>query len=578
MNIYRGIGASEGVAFGKALKVNSAFMNYPRIHLETDELIPREIERVKTAQDKTEQQIAKIMEQSTDVLNEEMNAVFAGYQMFVRDKRFVPAIEKKIIKQKINAEWALINVLGELEDQFKYIPDPYIRSRFEDIRQLGKRLMNNLLAKSEMDLSYLKEPVIIVCEDISPADAFHLNSENILGIVTELGGLTSHSSILARAMNIPAVVGVQKITSRLLDETSLILDGLSGEVIENPSDEVIQAKLNKKEQFNFFQNKLRELTHKDCTLADGKIVSLAANLDFMEELPLIEELNIPMVGLIRTEFLFYHEDNIPDEEEQLKTFLKIAQQCPQKTLTIRTWDIGADKTSKLFTELLNEANPALGLRAIRLCLKYPDVFRSQIRAIIRASEHNPINLMIPMVTRLDEIIKTKSIILEEQINLEISGENLRIGCMVETPSSAFIVDDMMDLVDFISIGSNDLIQYALAVDRMNEHVADLFAPFHPAILKMLEKIVSAANRRKKDVSICGELAADPIMQMFLIGIGEITFSMSPNKILKTKHILSKVDSRTCKKIAFQFISKHSLEESNLYVEELRNQYLDNIEL
>ncbi|MCP4296333.1 MAG: phosphoenolpyruvate--protein phosphotransferase [Proteobacteria bacterium] len=579
MNIYHGIGASEGVVIGAVLKINSSFVNYPRVHLTDKEQISFELERVKNAQDITEQQINSVMKSSADLLGEEINEVFTGYQMFVRDKRFVPAIEKQITSLNINAEWALINVLTELEGQFKNIADPYIRSRYDDVRQLGKRLMENLMSKPQLDLSHLDSPVIIICEEISPADAFHLNTKYILGIATELGGETSHSSILARAMNIPAVVGVKKILTRVLDETRIILDGLSGEIIVDPTEEIIKQKLDKKEQFNFYQGQLQELVNEDCKLADGKEIALAANLDFLEEIDQVIGLRIPAIGLVRTEFLFLHENSIPGEDEQYNTFKKIITDCNQIPVAIRTWDIGADKTSKLFTDLNNEANPALGLRAIRLCLKHPKVFRTQIRAIVKASKHGPIALMLPMITRLDEIIETKSIVQEEQINLGISdNSNLTIGCMVETPSSTYIVDDILDLVDFISIGSNDLIQYALAVDRLNEHVADFFAPFHPAILKMLEKIIIAANRRKKPVSICGELAADPIMQMFLIGVGDITFSMSPNKTLRSKRILGKVDSKTCKKITFQFISKHSLEESNLYVEQLREKYLDAIEL
>ena len=578
MNIYRGIGASEGVVMGPVLIISPSFVNYPRIHLTDDWQVEAELKRVKKAQALTEEQIKQVMENSINILGSELNTVFSGYQMFVRDKRFVPAVEKQINSRKINAEWALINVISELEEQFNNIPDPYIRSRFDDIRQLGKRLMENLMSKPQLDLSHLEAPVIIVCEEISPADAFHLHSKYILGIVTELGGQTSHSSILARAMNIPAVVGVKKIISRVRDNTQMILDGIAGEVIIDPGEKMIREKLDKKEQFNFYQTKLQELANKECLLKDGKQINLAANLDFLEEIEHIKKINIPSIGLVRTEFLFLPENTIPKEEEQYLTFKKIVTDCRDIQITIRTWDIGADKTSSLFAELANEANPALGLRAVRLCLKHPQIFRSQIRAIIRASAHGHISLMLPMISRLDEIIESKAIILEEQKNLGLEETNLEVGCMIETPSSIYILDDILDLVDFISIGSNDLIQYALAVDRLNEHVADLFAPFHPAILKMLESIIITANRRKKPVSICGELAADPIMQMFLIGVGDITFSMSPNQILRSKRILSKVDSNTCKKITFQFISKHSLDESNRYVHDLNKKYLDEIEL
>ena len=574
MNIYKGIGVSDGVAIGKVLKINSAYVNYPRIQLDSEDKIPVETRRIKEAQISVEQQLDAITMQSVEILPEEINSVFSSYKMFIRDKNFVPAIETKIREQQINAEWALIIVLAELEKKFKIIPDPYIRARYDDIRHLGERIMNHLLQKPHLDLSQLKEPVVVVCHDISPADSFHLAQAKVLGIVTELGGTTSHSSILARAMNIPAVVGVQNITLRLLDNQQVILDGNLGEVIEEPSDELIKTKLDKKERHKLYQANLRKLTDKECVLADGTKVDLAANLDFLSELQIINDLKIESVGLIRTEFLFIIDEAFPDEDQQFELYKHVIEEIGHKEITIRTWDVGGDKPTHAFPELSSEVNPALGLRAIRVCLKYDHIFRPQVRAIIRASKISKIKLMIPMVTRIDEVIKTKSIIEEELNQLGSDGVNLEIGCMIETPASAFIIEDFLDLIDFISIGSNDLIQYALAVDRMNDHVADLFAPFHPAILKMLEKIIISANRMGKYVSICGELAADPIMQMFLLGIGNVVFSMSPNQVLYTKSVLRKVDRATCKKIAFQFMNKHSYEENNQYVQQLKEQYIE----
>ena len=574
MNIYKGIGVSDGVAIGKVLKINSAYVNYPRIQLDSEEKIPPEIKRIKDAQLAVEEQLDNIMNQSIDIIPEDMISVFSSYKMFLRDKKFVPAIEKKIVELQINAEWALIYVIADLDKQFSLIQDPYIRSRFDDIRQLGERFMNQLLQKPHLDLSQLKEAVIIVCHDISPADSFHLAEAKLLGIVTELGGTTSHSSILARAMNIPAVVGVQDVTIRIQDDQQIILDGTNGEVIEEPSEEIIKQKLDKKERFAFYQSRLTELTDSDCVLSDGQKIDIAANLDFLSELKMINKLNIGSIGLIRTEFLFLIEDSFPDEEQQFLLYKRIIEETDYKPITIRTWDVGGDKPTFAFPELIDEVNPALGLRAIRVCLKYQDIFRTQIRAILRASELSQIKMMIPMVTRIDEVIKAKSIIEEEKQATGIKGDNLEIGCMIETPASAFIIEDLLDLIDFISIGSNDLIQYALAVDRMNEHVADLFAPYHPAILKMLEKIVTSANRMNKYVSICGELAADSILQMFLLGVGNVTFSMSPNHVLQTKSVLRKVDRTTCKKIAFQFMNKHSYEENDQYVQQLRRQYME----
>lgn len=576
MNIYRGIGVSDGVAIGKALRINSAFVNYPRIELDCENSVVVEIDRIRNAQAAVESQLDETMEQSAAIISEELRTVFASYKLFIRDKRFIPAIEERVRRDKINAEWALIYVIADIEKQFKTIQDPYIQSRFNDIRQLGERLMNNLLQKPFLDLSQLKQQVIIVCHDISPADSFHLARANILGIVTELGGITSHTSILARAMSIPAVVGVQDATLRLVDDDLIILDGHSGEVIDQPNDEIINEKLNKLERISFYQNELQKLADTDCELSDGHKVDIAANIDFLSELKQLGALNIPSVGLIRTEFLFLLDESFPDEDEQFSLYQQIVEDAGHKPVTFRTWDIGGDKPIKMFRELTDEANPALGLRAIRVCLKYDDLFRSQIRAIIRVSQKSPINLMIPMVTRIDEVLRSKSIINEEFAALDIPSNNLRIGCMIETPASVFIVDELLDQLDFVSIGTNDLIQYALAVDRLNENVADMFNPFHPAILSMLEKVVTTANRLNKDVAICGELAADPVLQMFLLGIGDVTFSMSPNHVLRTKKILKKVDSATCKKIAFKFMNKHSFVESNQYVQQLKDQYLEEI--
>jgi phosphoenolpyruvate-protein phosphotransferase (PTS system enzyme I) len=574
MNVYKGIGVSDGVAYGKVLKINSSYVNYPRIQFDSEDSIPSEIARIKQARNSVEQQLDSIKEKSVDILPEEMNSIFSSYKMFIRDKNFIPSIEQKIRDLQINAEWALIIVIADLEKKFKKIKDPYISARFDDIRQLGEHIMSHLLQKPHLDLSQLKEPVIVVCHDISPADSFHLAKAKLLGIVTELGGTTSHSSILARAMNIPAVVGVQNITMRILDDQKMILDGNLGEVIEEPDQEILKTKLDKKERYRLYKHELKKLADHECILSDGHKVDLAANLDFLSELSKVNDLKIASIGLIRTEFLFLIEDSFPDEEQQFSLYKNILTEIDFKPITIRTWDVGGDKPAYGFPELIEETNPALGMRAIRVCLKYQDIFRTQIRAILRASELGQIKIMIPMITRIDEVIKTKTIIEEEKTALGIEGNNIQIGCMIETPASAFIIEDFLDLIDFISIGSNDLIQYALAVDRMNEHVAHLFTPFHPAILKMLEKIVTSANRMNKYVSICGELAADPILQMFLLGIGNITFSMSPNHILQTKSILKKVDRATCKKIAFQFMNKHSYEESNSYLQSLKEQYMD----
>ena len=331
MSIYRGIGVSEGIVMGDALTIYSAFLNYPRKRIESQDEIQHEIERIQKARSTTEKQINSIMETSNDFITDEIQSVFSGYKLFVNDKRFVPAIEENIKTQKINSEWALITVLADLKIQFSKIPDPYIRSRFDDIRQIGERLMNNLQQKPHFDLTNLKEPVILVSHDISPADAFHLDKTNILGIVTELGGATSHLAILARAMDIPAVVGVPNITARISDYETIILDGGAGEVINQPSQEIISEKLSKKERISFYQKELLELSTAECELADGDKVDIAANLDFLAELEQIQKLNIDSIGLIRTEFMFSYEDGFPDEDEQTEFYQNIIEKNQYKT-------------------------------------------------------------------------------------------------------------------------------------------------------------------------------------------------------------------------------------------------------
>ena len=574
MQTYRGLGVSEGVAIGRILRIHSAFVNYPRVQFDDDQQLPQEIERLKRAQTLTEIQLDEITGHSEGLLDEEMQQLFTSYQLLLRDKQFIPAMIKEIETQKVNAEWALIRIVAHLEARFSKIENPYIRARAADLRQLGEKVMNNLLETPALDLSNLKERVILCCHDISPTDAFHLSKDKILGIITELGGMTSHSSILARAMNIPAVVGVLDIMLRLADDQICILDGSIGEIIADPDDKIRTQKLDKQEKFRFSQDQLTLLIGQPGRLADGEVIELAANLDFMAEVSQIKQFQIPSIGLVRTEFLFRLESHFPTEEEQYLVYKQVIDETGCNPITFRTWDIGADKTTKLIKELVEEANPALGFRGIRTCLNYESILRPQFRALLRASAHCRLKVMLPMVTRIDEVTRSARILEEEAISLGMENHNLILGCMLETPAAVYILDDLLDHCEFISIGTNDLIQYSLAVDRMNENVSYLFDPFHPAILRMLEHSVLVANRRGKPISICGELAADPIMQMYLIGIGDITFSMSPNMVLKTKRVLSKVDRALCKKIAFKFINKHSSDESNNLAQELHHQYVE----
>lgn len=576
MQIYRGTGSSGGVAIGKAMVIYSSFSQFTRISLTSDEEVEQEVKRVEAARELAREQIDESEKQAGSLLTNEVREILSSHRLFLEDKQLIPATLEKIKEQKINAEWALFDVIETIKDQFSKIQDPYLRSRFDDVRQTGERVMNNLQNKPRLDISKLRDPVIIFCHDISPADAYNLTEGKIMGIVSELGGQISHSSIIARALGIPAVVGVEGITSKIYDNSSVIVDGGTGEIIHNPDAMMRQEKEEKKKRLQFFQSKLKNLVSKECELADGRKYELAANLDLLGELEQIKSLNLPSIGLIRTEFLFLDNSRPPNEDEQYRTFKKIADELATKPITIRTWDLGADKVARFFPAYPNESNPALGLRAIRMCLKQPDFFREQIRAIIRVAQDSPVRLMIPMITNVDEIVKVRRMVSREQKKMNLRPPNLKIGCMIETPAAVMIIDEILDVADFISIGTNDLVQYALAIDRMNEHVAHMYSPFHPAVLRMLEKVISRANEMNIPVAVCGEMAADPFFQMFLLGVGKVTFSMTPNRILMTKEFLRKIDEVTCKKVAFRFLSKRTVQESNLFLKELHNKYYQNI--
>ncbi|MGK0289031.1 MAG: phosphotransferase system enzyme I (PtsI) [bacterium] len=578
MEIFRGVASSEGIAIGRAFTIDSSFSQFSRIELDSHQDIDKEIARIHSAHEEALQQFEEIEKRSENLLEGDLASLLTTHRLFLQDKRLLPAVEEKILDWKINAEWALSLVMSEIRTEFDQIEDSYLRSRFDDIRQISERLMSNLRQRKLFDFSQIHEPIILLCPDISPADAVHLAQGKVMGIVTEIGGMISHTSIIARAMGIPAVVGVEGITDKIASNVKLIIDGSSGEIIKEPDEVTLRKKVDKKGRIQFFQNKLEDLKTEECQLEDGRKVDIAANLDFMGELELIKQNNIRSVGLIRTEFLFINNSTIPTEDKQFQEFEKIFKELKNIPLTIRTWDLSPDKAPKFFPIRAEEANPALGSRAVRLCLRHEDIFRSQIRAILRMSAITPVRLLLPMITNLDEVLKSIKLIEEEKDRLGFSHYNIAVGCMIETPAAAMIIDEILDVSDFVSIGSNDLVQYTLAVDRINEHVAHLYTPFHPAILRLLEQVVKRSNVMNVPVSICGEMAADPFMQMFLLGIGEITFSMCPNRVLFSREILRKVSSANCKKVAFRFLSKRTLLETTMYLKELRELYLQGVEL
>ncbi|RJS62777.1 phosphoenolpyruvate--protein phosphotransferase [Priestia filamentosa] len=540
----QGIAASEGIAIAKAFRLEN-----PELTVEKQSIsdFEQELLRFDKAVAKSRVELEAIKEHARKELGEDKADIFAAHLLVLSDPELINPIKNKIQNEQVNAEFALNEVTLMFVSMFESMDNEYMKERAADIRDVTKRVLAHLLGVTIPNPSLIDEEVVIIAEDLTPSDTAQLNRQYVKGFTTDIGGRTSHSAIMARSMEIPAVVGAKTVLSDIENGTLVIVDGLDGQVIVDPTEDVIKTYEEKKKTYDAQKAEWAKLVNEKTVSADDYHVELAANIGTPEDVKSVLKNGSEGVGLYRTEFLYMGRNTLPTEEEQFEAYKTVLECMEGKPVVVRTLDIGGDKELP-YLDLPKEMNPFLGFRAIRLCLKMQDMFRTQLRALLRASVYGNLKIMFPMIATLDELRQAKTILLEEKVNLQTKGtevsDNIEIGMMVEIPSSAVNADLFAKEVDFFSIGTNDLIQYTLAADRMNERVSYLYQPYNPAILRLVKMVIDAAHREGKWAGMCGEMAGDEIAIPLLLGLGLDEFSMSATSILKARsqiRHLSKVE-------------------------------------
>lgn len=541
MIVIKGINASPGISIGKAYVLEDEEIVVNRIELPR-ELLRAEVKRFKSAQKATHRDLDAAEAKVLKVLGKEHAKLIDAHRLILKDTLITRDVPQRILNEGVNAEFALSEALEAVNQQFEKMEDEFFRERRHDLFDVGKRLLSHLLKQTKKSLSDIEDDCVLIARNLLPSDTLGLHDTKILGFATDLGGKTSHTAILAQSLEIPAVVGLSDVSRRVKSGDQIILDGDQGMVIINPGPETISKYQRVQQKAIQEERALETLRGLPTATLDGKAFKLDANLDSPEELKTIVALQTDGIGLFRTEYLFLNRQNPPTEEEQLKAYAGVVKALEPKPVTIRTADIGGDRLSQLGIEgPKSETNPFMGLRGVRLFLRHTDLFKTQLRAILRAATKGRVCLMIPMVSSLGEIHGVRRLLGQAQAELQAEGievpKKVELGIMVEIPSAAIMLDAFLPFIDFISIGTNDLIQYTLAVDRINEHVTHLYDPFHPAVVRLLSQVVQTAHKRGKWVSVCGEMTSDPQAVPLLIGLGVDTFSVSPRMYLRIKHVV-----------------------------------------
>ena len=536
MKEFKGIGASEGISIGKVMLFIEEEMNIPQEKI-SEVQVGTEIEKLLDAQKKSKLQLISIRDKVKEKMGEDKAAIFDGHIMLLEDDDLMDEVKDKIKAEKMAASRALDEGVNEYCEMISQLDDPYLREREADLKDVGKRWLKNILGIRMKDLSNLDPETVVVAYDLTPSDTAQLDLKNAVGFITEIGGKTSHSAIMARSLELPAVVGVKDALKELADGAPIVMNGEVGEIIIEPDADTLKDYREKREAYLKEKEELKKLIHEEAVTEDGHKVELWGNIGSPEDIDAVLEAGATGVGLYRTEFLFMNSDHLPTEDEQYRAYRVVAEKLQGKPVTIRTMDIGGDKELP-YMDLPKELNPFLGWRAIRISLVKQDIFKTQLRAILRASAYGQVKIMYPMVTSINEVRKANEILEECKRELDEIGKkydkDIKVGIMVETPSVAIIAYKFAKEVDFFSIGTNDLTQYFLAVDRGNELVASLYDSFNPAVLEAIQKVIDAAHDRNISVSMCGEFAGDKRATEVLLGMGLDAFSMSASSVLQVK--------------------------------------------
>ena len=557
-----GIGASEGISIGKVLLYFEEKIDMESYRTST---VPVEAENLKLEEGmkKTKLQLLAIRERVKEKLGEDKASIFDAHIELLEDEDLLSEIKERIKTESMTAVYAVNEGIGEYCELLSKLDDEYMRERATDLQDIGSRWVKNILGIKIRDLSNLEPNTVVVTHDLTPSDTAQLDLEHCAGFVTEIGGKTAHSAIMARSLEIPAIVGVGNVMTTIKEREEIIIDGEKGELFISPTPEIIAEYKEMREQFLAEKEALKKLKNLPATTIDGRTVKIQGNIGKPEDVDAVIEAGAEGIGLYRTEFLFMDTDHMPTEAEQYVAYKTVVEKMKGKPVTIRTMDIGGDKVLP-YLDLPTEMNPFLGYRAIRISLAHKDMFKTQLRAILRASAYGKVKIMYPMVCSINEIRKSNQILEECKKELDEIGKlydkNIEVGIMVETPSTAMIAYKFAKEVDFFSIGTNDLTQYFLAVDRGNEKVSSLYTAYNPAVLEAIQKVIDAGHDKGITVSMCGEFAGDKKATEILLGMGLDSFSMSASSILGVKKKIIDASYASAQKYRDLILSKDTPEE------------------
>ena len=567
MTMIKGIAASNGIAIAKAYKLVMPDLTVEKVTVED---VEKEIKAYEDAMDHTAKELEVIKEAASKNLSAEEAAVFDAHALVLSDPELKTQVEDKIRNEKCNAAAALDEVAAMFISMFESMGDEYFRERAADIKDVSRRLLANLLGKPLPNPALIDEEVVIIADDLTPSDTAQLNKNLVRGFTTNIGGRTSHSAIMARSLEIPAVVACKTITEEVKDGDMIALDGIEGVVMINPDEETIKEYATKRDEYKAYREELKKLVNEKTVSTDGHHVELVANIGSPKDLEGVKENGGEGVGLFRTEFLYMESAELPSEDKQYEVYKEILEGMAGKPVVVRTLDIGGDKEIEAI-DLPKEMNPFLGVRAIRLCFQREDIFRTQLRALLRASVHGDLRIMFPMIAALGEFRKAKGILMEEKEKLIAEGvevsDTIQVGIMIEIPAAAVLADQFAKEVDFFSIGTNDLIQYTFAADRMSSGVSYLYQPFNPSILRLVKHVIDSAHKEGKWAGMCGEMAGEPLAAPLLLGLGLDEFSMSATSILAQRKLIRGLSQAEMAELANKAINCGTMEEVVALVEE-----------
>lgn len=568
----KGIAASDGIAVAPAYLLVEPDLSFSKTSVSD---VDAEVVRFKKVVEESTKELEKVRDKAKESLGPEEAQVFDAHLLFLSDPEFTGAIETEIKDQKINAEAALDETAQKFITIFEGMTDnAYMQERAADVRDVSKRLMAHLLGKKLPDPAAIDHEVVVVAYDLTPSDTAQLNKKYVKGFITDVGGRTAHSAIMARSLEIPAVVGTETITKDVKDGDMLIADGLDGDAIINPTDAQIEEYTKKGEAFAKQKEEWKKLKNEPSVTANGKKFIIAANIGTPNDMKGVKENGAEAIGLYRTEFLYMDSKDFPSEEAQFDAYKKVIEDMDGKQTIIRTCDIGGDKHLD-YWDLPEEMNPFLGVRAIRLSMQYKDIFRTQLRALLRASAYGPLGIMFPMIGTLAELREAKQILAEEKDKLAKEGvkigDDLQVGMMIEVPAAAVLADQFAKEVDFFSIGTNDLIQYTMAADRGNDNVSYLYQPYNPSVLRLIKHTIDGAHENGIWCGMCGEAAGDDIMFPILLSMGLDEYSMSATSILRIRSLMKKINTEDIKELANKacFVSETADENKKLVEETMK---------